>query len=234
MSRKESLYIGYRSGRLVIIERLGIDPKQQNRLYLCKCDCGEQKTLVGGRLQSGNDISCGCLNREKAAERNAQRKIAAEGKTELQVLERFLAKVDKNGLNGCWMWTAGCFGDKGYGAFGVRINGKTKNVGAHKWSYEHFVGPVPEGEMVLHACDVRSCVNPAHLKVGPTQQNAKEAAERGLYISGEDHHMRKKAKLLQGRNDEIRTRYANERITQVQLAQEYSLSIGTIGRIVRS
>ena len=57
--------------------------------------------------------------------------------------ERFLSHVRKDpGPDGCWMWTAALFPD-GYGEFGAGGSGNI--VGAHQWSYEHFVETVPRG-----------------------------------------------------------------------------------------
>lgn len=35
---------------------------------------------------------------------------------------------------------------------------------AHRFAYETYVGPIPEGCEIHHICRVRNCVNPAHLK----------------------------------------------------------------------
>ena len=76
-------------------------------------------------------------------------------------LERFLAKVDKTET--CWLWIA-CKSTAGYGDFG--------NEGeAHRWSYKHFVGPIPEGLELDHLCRVRNCVNPAHLEPVTHREN---------------------------------------------------------------
>ena len=72
--------------------------------------------------------------------------------------ERFWAKVDKSGPNGCWIWTAAL--SRGYGKFG--INGGTKS--AHRLSYESLVGPIPEGLQLDHLCRTPACVNPDHLE----------------------------------------------------------------------
>jgi hypothetical protein len=37
-------------------------------------------------------------------------------------------------------------------------------VGAHRWSYEALVGPIPPGLEIDHLCRVRNCVNPSHLE----------------------------------------------------------------------
>lgn len=43
-----------------------------------------------------------------------------------------------------------------------------------------FVGPIPEGMLVLHSCDNPRCVNPVHLRVGTVSDNASDREQRGL------------------------------------------------------
>ena len=50
---------------------------------------------------------------------------------------------------------------------------------AHRVAYEAFVGPIPEGMLVLHRCDIRHCVNPKHLFVGTAKQNTQDMIEKG-------------------------------------------------------
>ena len=70
-------------------------------------------------------------------------------------IERFFAKVESSeDANGCWIWTAST-NLKGYGHY--------LSVAAHRWSYEAFVGPVPDGHQLHHICENKGCVNPAHL-----------------------------------------------------------------------
>lgn len=59
---------------------------------------------------------------------------------------------------GCWLWLMG--GCLGYGR--IRMGGV--QIGAHRISYEAFIGPIPDGLEIDHLCRVRSCVNPAHLE----------------------------------------------------------------------
>jgi len=60
--------------------------------------------------------------------------------------------------NGCWIWNRSLV-TGGYAAF---WDGQT--VSGHRWSYEHFIGPVPKGMQLDHLCRVRECVNPHHLE----------------------------------------------------------------------
>lgn len=82
-------------------------------------------------------------------------------------LIRFMKKVRKQD-DGCWIWTAST-NPRGYGIF-ARIDGVVLEV-AHRSAYHLLVGPIPDGKLVLHKCDVRLCVNPEHLFLGSASDN---------------------------------------------------------------
>lgn len=94
------------------------------------------------------------------------------------VRERIEARVERIPIAGCWIWTAQLNG-AGYGVFGIRQAGQSVPVRAHRLSYEAYLGPVPEGLFVLHRCDTRSCVNPAHLFVGTQRDNIQDMIAKG-------------------------------------------------------
>lgn len=74
--------IGQRFGRLVVIERAE-NGKDGRVRWLCKCDCGNNKIVIGKLLLHGDTKSCGCLNKEKASERAHNRIKHGEYKTRL-------------------------------------------------------------------------------------------------------------------------------------------------------
>lgn len=63
---------GERFGRLVAVERVGLD-KRLNALWRCKCDCGGETIRAVSELHKRGNHSCGCLGKEhlkKMAENN--------------------------------------------------------------------------------------------------------------------------------------------------------------------
>lgn len=75
--------------------------------------------------------------------------------------------------DGCWLWTGAKTGN-GYGM--VRSSrSKTTPLSrvflTHRLSYEHYIGPIPEGTEIDHLCCVKACVNPDHLDAVPHQVN---------------------------------------------------------------
>lgn len=61
---------GLRFGRLHVIER-DISSKGKVR-WICKCDCGNMKSIISTHLLSGATTSCGCYQKEKASEANGK------------------------------------------------------------------------------------------------------------------------------------------------------------------
>lgn len=55
--------IGQKFGRLIVIRRVSNNKWRQVR-WLCKCDCGNEKIIIGINMRRGCTKSCGCLQKE--------------------------------------------------------------------------------------------------------------------------------------------------------------------------
>lgn len=54
---------GQRFGRLVVQYRTE-NNKDGQAMWLCRCDCGNERIVLGKSLRNGHTKSCGCLNKE--------------------------------------------------------------------------------------------------------------------------------------------------------------------------
>ena len=52
---------GNRYGKLIVIKQLENTENIGNTKWLCKCDCGNYKEVLGRNLRNGHTSSCGCL-----------------------------------------------------------------------------------------------------------------------------------------------------------------------------
>lgn len=70
---------GKRFGRLIVLYENGKN-KCGAYMYVCRCDCGNIKTISGLKLRSGHTKSCGCLRVVSDSERIKYKTINIEGK----------------------------------------------------------------------------------------------------------------------------------------------------------
>lgn len=68
---------------------------------------------------------------------------------------------------GCWEWQGAINVSGGYAM--VHVGGRL--LRAHRYSYERFVGPIPDGLTIDHLCRNPPCINPAHLEPVTQQVN---------------------------------------------------------------
>lgn len=62
MNHPHKNIIGKRFGKLTVVKMMdGRFGKRRDIAYLCVCDCGKSKQVLGGNIRSGKVSSCGCL-----------------------------------------------------------------------------------------------------------------------------------------------------------------------------
>lgn len=137
--------------------------------------------------------------------------------------DRFWEKVAKAGPNECWLWTGNLL-NTGYGQIMI-TDGHPET--AHRVSFALANGvPIEQPIVVMHSCDVRACVNPAHLSAGDYRLNALDMVQKGRSSKhprpyGSQHGM---ALLTEAQVEEIRQSREPSRV----LGPRYGVSSSTI------
>ncbi len=123
--------------------------------------------------------------------------------------------------SGCWIWKE-ALTNSGYGT----LNFNRKAQLAHRYSYERFIGIIPENLNVCHRCDAPCCVNPNHLFLGSAQDNINDKIIKGRQPRGS---ALKSSKLIEWQVSEIKV--SNEKYTM--LAAKFGVTPETISYIKR-
>ena len=135
---------------------------------------------------------------------------------------KFWERVDKSG--DCWIWT-GTKCSAGYGS----MRFKDRVHGAHRLSWLFTFGVWPT--YLMHSCDVRNCVNPAHLSEGDhaknmADRNAKGRAARQFGTSNG------RSKLTEDDVHTIRAMYDGGTMP-TEIAKGYSVATFTVAKVCK-
>ena len=160
----------------------------------------------------------------------AEIKVPPKTRKRKDMRERFMSKVYRC-ADGCWLWMGtklkpGRRTTGGYGQFSVN----NSYLYAHRVSYELHTGPIPAGAHVMHSCDVRHCVNPAHLSLGTRADNMADMVEKSRQANGERNgrHRLTDAQVAQIRSD----RAAG--MTQQAIADKHGTCCANVSFITRN
>jgi len=146
----------------------------------------------------------------------------------------FLSKVSIPTEGGCWLWT-GKTNNKGYGQLWMNMSYHL----AHRFSYSHYRGQIPDGMCVLHSCDNPRCVNPSHLFPGTKRDNTRDMMKKGRQV-----FQQQPQKLPRGErhgcckcSDEdvrkIRALYATGNRSHRDLGRQFGISSTQVRNIVK-
>ena len=159
------------------------------------------------------------------------------------IVNRFMSKVLKDSVTGCWNWNGGK-DRKGYGKFSIggsrNKDGTRRNsmVTATRVSYEIFIGEIPAGDgyhgtCVLHHCDNPCCVNPEHLFLGSNKDNVLDMDKKGRRVNKQPKgEMHGTAKLTVNQVDSIVIQL-NKKVPQHLIAKEFGVCLATVNHIAK-
>lgn len=117
---------GQKFGRLTVIER-NYNDERDGVFWLCKCECGNTKSILGKYIRHGNTTSCGCFHNQI---------VSANSKTHGMTGKR-LYRIWANMKSRCGNENVKCF--QYYGGRGISVCDEWKNSFEtfEKWSIEN-------------------------------------------------------------------------------------------------
>lgn len=143
----------------------------------------------------------------------------------------FWNKVDRSaGPEACWIWKGAVTSRWHYGCFQT---GNGRVLGAHRIAWMLTNGD-PGPLCVLHRCDNRVCVNPAHLFIGTKQDNALDMVSKGRGGCMGERNMH--ARLTEEQVRYIRANYRKtgaRRGNGSELARQFGVNPGAVHAIGR-
>lgn len=140
--------------------------------------------------------------------------------------QRFHEKYIIDEETGCWLWQAARSG-RGYGT--MKIGGRKE--AAHRISYELHKGPIPDGLLGCHKCDVRLCVNPEHIFLGTNMDNTQDMINKGRqrYV-GQKGAANPKA-ILDEKKVRVIIKLIAKGMNNRAIANQFGVSHGTVSLI---
>lgn len=134
---------------------------------------------------------------------------------------RLQEKISPEPNSGCWLWT-GALNKGGYAH--SYVGAKCHLM--HRVSFELHRGAIPDGMLVCHRCDTRSCVNPGHLFIGTPADNTTDCVNKGRQSKGAS---RWNAKLTAEQVQEIRRLDAS--MTRTAIAKKFRISRPVVQKV---
>lgn len=172
---------GQKFGRLKVIKR--VENKGRQTMWLCKCDCGNEKIVRGSHLINGYIKSCGCLNKEILRQRCSKH---LQSKTRLhQIWLRMKQRCVNKNLE--------CY--KNYGGRGITVCDDWKNdfMSFYSWSMQNGY----KNDLSIDRIDNNGNYEPSNCRWADRKTQARNTrSNRLITYNGQTHCISEWAEIL--------------------------------------
>lgn len=170
---------GMRIGHVLVCEANG--SLRNQRLWLCKCSCGNERTYSGVYLRKaireGYKVSCGCKKSESSARNGRKNKTHgfSTGRT------KKLYDVHRQMMRRCYSEDSKDY--KNYGGRGIKVCHEWKTLGGFiSWAHQNGYRP----KMTIERIDVNDDYRPSNCTWTPNRrQSMNRRITRKFTINGE-------------------------------------------------
>lgn len=182
---------GKKFGKIKVISFVGLN-KHHSALYLCRCDCGNEKIINGSDLRSGHIISCGCYKRTRLG-----KETTIHGLSKLKSYKRIL-KIRRHMLDRCYSTKSGKY--KNYGARGIKVCDEWKNdfLTFYNWAINNgFNENLYQKEQSLDRIDVNGNYEPSNCRWVDSKTQARNKTNNvTITYNNETHCIKEWAEIL--------------------------------------
>jgi hypothetical protein len=173
-------------GRFTIL-RLDPGSKPGKRKWICRCTCGNERSIPGGNLKNGNTSSCGCLRKEVSSER-LRRELTTHGQSYTVEYAQYRGMIAR-----CYFPGSGSY--KYYGARGIAVCDRWRPPGG--WvNFKNDMGPRPSDQHSIERRDTSGNYEPYNCYWATPEEQAQNKRSTVLFTyNGEQMSLRRACRL---------------------------------------
>lgn len=195
MSKYPPVKIGNRYGKLIVVQ------KDYDNNWICKCDCGNTKSILGYSIRAGLTKSCGCIRRDSTRTRMTRhnRYEILEDKIKCYTTkdEVFYISLESEWIVKEYCWSMDPFG---YLIAGIKDGNKTKQI--HQILMEEELSkPENKNNMIDHIDgDPRNnCLD--NLRIVTNRQNCLNTKKRKNFGIYKTKYKNNRYQVILGKNN---------------------------------